>query len=495
MPSEVISTLLGHRRIVSTRQLLARLRRAGLVTDQLAGLGPLVGSAVRLWTLTTAGRAFIADSKTEVSTSALEADWYGGLTTRRRDPARQRDIPLLVACYRLLDLVASGLEQPVRVYAFEHPWIRCIASTDGTRMRRVRAPAAAILHTPTPEDRPSVALLLVPDLGTAPLSSYRPMLHALLESRRTGLTGVHPEAAPVLVVGVATRSSKARVQAWRALLRELARRAEDQALRARVFECPTLLGNLRHTQDTKSAAQVDEAFALVARHPLLTRPQLALLLGTSAGRIARLESELIECGWIRPISSNDLALDPTRRDRLQQLGLVELTASGQREAARRLLVPAGLARRRHGLLHTAGARRRLLRQFEHTFGANAFFVDFARVAKHVTPRGADRALIEWRSAAACARGRFRPDGYGCYERGPSQFGFFLEFDRGTERSTHYAAKLATYYQYRDSGACTRDYQNFPTLLVATTSERAEEQFAKKHTSHSSAMAACRCAFF
>jgi hypothetical protein len=57
------------------------------------------------------------------------------------------------------------------------------------------------------------------------------------------------------------------------------------------------------------------------------------------------------------------------------------------------------------------------------------------------------------------------------------FGFFLEYDRGTERSGHYAAKLATYYRYRDSGVYTRDYQSFPSLLIVTTSERAEARFA------------------
>ena len=49
-----------------------------------------------------------------------------------------------------------------------------------------------------------------------------------------------------------------------------------------------------------------------------------------------------------------------------------------------------------------------------------------------------------------ARGWFRPDGYGCYRRSESRFGFFLEYDRGTERPNHYAAKIATYYRYRDS---------------------------------------------
>ena len=122
-------------------------------------------------------------------------------------------------------------------------------------------------------------------------------------------------------------------------------------------------------------------------------------------------------------------------------------------------------------------RRRFIRHLQHTLGTNAFFVDLAAAARQVTRRRGDDALVEWRSAAACARGRFRPDGYGCYRRGPWRFGFFLEYDRGTERSGHYAAKLATYYRYRDSGAYARDYQSFPTLLVVTTSAAAEARFA------------------
>src|SRR5579859_3182415 len=162
----------------------------------------------------------------------------------------------------------------------------------------------------------------------------------------------------------------------------------------------------------------------------------------------------------------------------QRLGLVELTPAGRQEAARRLLVTAGVARRRHGFTSADAARRRFLRHIHHTLGANAFFVDLAAAAMQVTSRsGGDDALVEWRSAAACARGRFRPDGYGCYRRGPWRFGFFLEYDRGTERSGHYAAKLATYYRYRESGMYTRDYQSSPSLLIVSTSERAEARFA------------------
>src|SRR5712691_179013 len=61
MPTHVVGVLLGHRQAVTTAQLLARLRRAGLAQDQASRLGPLLGSRpVRLWTLTADGRAFVA---------------------------------------------------------------------------------------------------------------------------------------------------------------------------------------------------------------------------------------------------------------------------------------------------------------------------------------------------------------------------------------------------------------------------------------------------
>ena len=256
------------------------------------------------------------------------------------------------------------------------------------------------------------------------------------------------------------RDASARAEAWRSLLEHVARRAGDRPLRARVLARET------GRAGANSRGHAEELFALVARHPLLTRPQLATLLGTSVARVARLLTELVERGWVRPIQLEEQtqATVGPRHTEIQRLGLVELTPAGRREAARRLLVTAGLARRRHGLVHGDGARRRFLRHLQHTLGANAFFVELADAAAEVTVRGGDEALVEWRSAAACARGRFRPDGYGCYRRGPWRFGFFLEYDRGTERSSQYATKLATCYRYRDTGVYQRDYQTFPTVL-------------------------------
>jgi len=137
-------------------------------------------------------------------------------------------------------------------------------------------------------------------------------------------------------------------------------------------------------------------FALIARHPLLTRQQLASLVGTSVARIARLVTELAARGWVRPVQPEDhpQVTAGSADNEIQRLGLVELTPAGRRGAARRLLVTAGLARRRHGLMYGDAARRRFLRHLQHTLGANAFFVGLAAAAMHGTKRG-DEALVEF----------------------------------------------------------------------------------------------------
>ena len=88
------------------------------------------------------------------------------------------------------------------------------------------------------------------------------------------------------------------------------------------------------------------------------------------------------------------------------------------------------------------------------------------------------ALLEWRNAAACSRRRVRPDGYGMIRRRGELYGFFLEYDRGTMSARDYSAKWAGYYDYRDSRAYERDYHGFPTVLVVTTDNTAEERIAR-----------------
>jgi Replication-relaxation len=108
-----------------------------------------------------------------------------------------------------------------------------------------------------------------------------------------------------------------------------------------------------------------------------------------------------------------------------------------------------------------------------TLGADAVFAALARAARAQRNGG----LVEWRNAAACAHGRVRPDGYGLVRLGRRDYGFFLEFDRGTMRPAALRAKFTAYHRYRASGRAVRDYDGFPTILVTTQGPGAEERVA------------------
>ncbi len=477
LPTDVVARLLRMRHTRSAAQLLLRMRSAGLARHETARAGPLVGSrGVRLWTLIPAGLALLNGRGPASSEEAGGLLPYGR-PARWPDTARQRDTPMLVAAYRLLAHFVRSLDRPAGVAAWEHPWVRTLADTDTGRARHVRLPAAAALFQTNASSEQPRGLLLLPDVGTLPVASYRPMLRRLIELRHA-VDAQQPDE-PLLVVGVAVTVGLAtRVAAWQSLLQQVARRAGERPLHARVIACPEVLATGRNTP-RRFGDQAEQALGLVARHPLLERQQLAALLGTSRSRTGQVVTQLATNGWIRSIQSADgppHALGG-RPGQPRQLWLVELTPAGRREAARRLLLPASVAVRHHGLLGSEASTRRFSRHLAHTLGANAVFVAFVLAARRMTARGGDEALEEWRSAAACARGRYRPDGYGCYRRGTSRFGFFLEFDRGTEKPREYGAKLAAYYRYRDAGMAARDFNGFPTLLVVTTSAAAEARFA------------------
>jgi len=480
----------------SAAQLLVRLQNADLVHGETARPGPLLGiRSVRLWSLSAVGRTIVLERGIGPMAKERARLPYGAPHTSR-DPRRQPDVPLLIVAYRMLGVVASGLNQHVRVVAWEHPWVRSFRPDGQTRLRHARLPAAAVLVLEDETMRAArfVQVLLLPDLGTAPVARHRPLLRTLLQLRQYSWAA-DSQDEPLLVVATADPAgADTRMAAWRSLLQHVALGSGEPPLRARVLGT-TDVGLEFSSADPKRrrwAARVDHVLALVARHPLLTRRQLAVLVGTTPHRIVHLQAELRERGWIRPILHAQLshATHAWTVDQIQRLGLVELTPTGRREAARRLLLPGPVAARHQGLVGGRVAIRRFLRHLAHTVGANAFFVALVQAARNVCRRrGGEDALEEWRSAAACARGRFRPDGYGCYRRAGSRFGFFLEYDRGTERPGDYAAKLAAYYRYRDSGNAARDYDGFPTLLLVTISDVAEARFAHQvylaHQQHGS----------
>jgi hypothetical protein len=189
-----------------------------------------------------------------------------------------------------------------------------------------------------------------------------------------------------------------------------------------VFAVGTPAAALTRLRNVSGVIQADTLLDLLARHPLLTSDQLAALLDTTQRRVSALQTGLVRRGWLKQLKTDASVLDPTTR----RLRLFELTLAGTRQSLRRLGLPSTEAARHHGYLaHSSHVRRRMLRHLAHTVGANQFFVDLALAARRITRAGGDDALLEWRSAAACARGMCRPDGFGCYRRGEARYGFLL----------------------------------------------------------------------
>ena len=59
--------------------------------------------------------------------------------------------------------------------------------------------------------------------------------------------------------------------------------------------------------------------------------------------------------------------------------------------------------------------------------------------------------------------------------GRREYGFFLEFDRGTVRPAPLRAKFAAYHRYLASARAARDYDGPPCILVVTAGPGAEDR--------------------
>ena len=163
--------------------------------------------------------------------------------------------------------------------------------------------------------------------------------------------------------------------------------------------------------------------------------------------------------------------------------LLELTVLGlQALAAHWGLTPHAAVRYNGltggGLEAPIGTRSMLWATLRHTRGVDTFFVELAMLARRARDRGGDDALLEWRNAAACARGAVRPDGYGIYRHNGHHYGFFLEYDLATATGRDYRAKFAAYHRYRESRRVEEDFAGFPTILVVTTGPDAETRIAR-----------------
>src|SRR5712691_4405780 len=210
---------------------------------------------------------------------------------------------------------------------------------------------------------------------------------------------------------------------------------------------------------------------LVGRHPFLPTAVLGDVLGRDARWIARRRKALLHRGLLRSVTHAE-----THRSGLAPGDLLELTAAGLRTLATNLGLSLASAVSHHGLAgggpdSPIGTRRILLAHRDHTVGADAVFGVLARAARAQR----DGALVEWRNAAACAHGRLRPDGYGVLRLGRREYGFFLEFDRGTVRPAALRAKFAAYHRYLVSARAARDFDGPPSILVVTAGPASEDR--------------------
>jgi hypothetical protein len=218
-----------------------------------------------------------------------------------------------------------------------------------------------------------------------------------------------------------------------------------------------------------------ELLDVVGRHPFLSSDSLATVLGWEAGRLRERLKRMIQLGFARRVEPGETRA-PTDAE------LIELTVDGVDLVAAQQGLSVAKAVRYNGLVgggphQEIGARHLLLRNLEHTLGADAVFVELHRRLGVATATSGGDAVVEWRNAAACSRRRMRPDGYGMIRRCGETFGFFLEFDRGTMSARGYHAKWSGYYHYDESRAYERDYDGFPTILVVTTVNAAEQRIA------------------
>jgi len=485
VPVRVVSELVGRASPSSVNRRLRALQQRGLVrAARVPSGGTRGGRPLALWRLTPDGEALLGRPGRPGPAERLPRQWLR-----------------LIATYDMLGALAAGLSAEggsVTLQAWEAPWQRVVSM--GSCVRSLQLPGAAVLASSGSEAEPRLSVLLLPDLGWAPVALHRRTLASLVALR----AAFEGDVFPTLVV--ATRATPGRLDAWRELIRRVAAERGEVPLqplvvawsevcerrlrvaldsgagRGRPTQVPRVLAQVAGHMAVRPRPAVTRAHAepgveqavlqLVGRHPFLPIAHLAVLLGVRVRAARARLQRLAAAGLMRWVGTRDdreqLSLG-LARDELAALELSELTREGLRELAAMLGLSLARAERLHGLVgggpeQPTRTRRLLLRALAHTLGTDAVFVAVQLAV--AGPQG--DGLTRWDNAAACQRGRCRPDGYGVCRLGQREVGFFLEYDRGTERARDYAAKWAAYYAYRDRGRAAEDYTSFPTILVVTS---------------------------
>ena len=417
-----------------------------------------------------------------------------------------RRLPAVLSTYELLALLARAGEGPARLRAWRQPWQWSLQAARAAAPR-VRLPAWAALEWTTPRGQLGAACVLIADPGGLSPAAVRPDLARL--GRVLRACG---EVGPTVVIAT---TSVRRVQAWRNVLESVGSSWRGGPLDGRVatwdawragrekppLGCPSGVAPARRPAPHSGQERPTRASVLcpidvdrvrvsvgewrlssgqravldvLGRHPFLPTGAIGDVLGKSGRWEREQRTPLLRRGLVRVVPLQELPSD-LRLD----ASLLEATRKGLTLLAGSLGLSLAGAVRYQGLTgggpaRPIGPRRPLLRHLAHTLGADAFILALARAARR-EPGG---ALVEWQNAAACVHGRVRPDGYGLLRIGHREYGFFVEFDRGTVRPAALRAKFASYQRYRSSARALRDYDGFPTVLVVTTGPGAEERLRR-----------------
>lgn len=511
--AKVLEWLSGVRGGTIIYRSLTRLQDAGLIAH--VSVPAERGSSPQRFHLTDLGLATLAiDQDLEVGEMARKYHLRGldlaGLLPR---------LPQLAALYDMLGALTASHSGRPNLLAWERPWSRHYRSPMAKSPVWVTLPAFAALTW----EHETRAYFLLPDLGTFPPRIYRTSLVRLLQLRRI-------ERKPLPPVVIATEAERG-ITVWRQLLEEIRRGRFEAPLTGHIVEWRSLHADLERLEEGRGACHVPvdhlmrtisvqelrdrpvisplprivgdvlrtpvgtsrasgalelvaltltpadyRLLSVLACHPFLSPDKLAIVLAWQLETVRRRRNRLVDRGLIRLVEPDEIGKDAN-------LQLVELTRAGLELVAAYRGVSLSVAVREVGFAgggpdDPIGARIKLLRNLAHSLGVDELFVSLYSTAQRDAAAGGDDAMLEWQNATACTRRYLRPDGYGVYHRNGRRFGFFLEFDRGTMNRRDYFKKLSAYYDYATSRRFEQDYHGYPTILIVTTSNGAEDRIAR-----------------
>lgn len=499
VPVPLLARIRGLGTDSSTYRALTRLQHAGLVATVAVPLQS--GWATRLWYPTDLGLAVLA--------LHLDREIYG-LARERRLGARDLErraagLPQTLAYYALLAALVSSQPGSPYIEAWSPVWRPATQTPRRLGHVAVRAPALATIAWRKSDITMAGTYLLLADLATCPIGTYRSMVRRLM----------HSDTLPLLLLAT---TSAWRGAAWQRLLNELAaeRRNGDWCARIATWEqvyaglatgllpverrdepgkqsggrpqvaairlrlersLPRVVGSGGDLPGTRLVGAERAVLSLIGHHPFLGASEVATLLDMQPPYVRACIRRLKSDALVRHLDRTELGVCHRRRR------LVELTRAGLDLLAAQQGLALETAVRVSGLVGGGppapiGSRRALLRNLTHTRGVYALLVSLHRTARCFRAAGRDDAVVEWLNAVTCSRRHLRPDAYAIYRHDGRHAGFFLEYDRGTLRAHDYRAKFHAYHRYLESGQAEREYDGFPDILVVTTNHVVEARIAQ-----------------